>query len=143
LCLQKTLGYSLWISLWSHPKRRVPWSFKNHGLEPFSVNMPLVWRSPLLAHPWLLMPLDDLTCLGIQQFIWRTNTTLYSITLNNLTGCTVLNLYESTWVHKRGIDLDLAILRIHTIDTFRTEKYSRILTLNIYLKRNTSVYKDI
>ena len=34
----------------------------------------------------------------------------------------------------RGIDLDLAVLRIHTIDTFRTEKYSRILTLNIYLK---------
>jgi hypothetical protein len=38
----------------------------------------------------------------------------------------------------RGIDLDLAVLRIDTINTFRTEKYSRILTLNIYLKRNTS-----
>jgi hypothetical protein len=46
-------------------------------------------------------------------------------------------------VHRRGIDLDLTILRIHTIDTFRTEKYLRILTLNIYLKRNTSVYKGI
>jgi hypothetical protein len=46
-------------------------------------------------------------------------------------------------VHRRGIDLDLAILRIHTIDIFRTEKHSRILTLNIYLKRNTSVYKGI
>jgi hypothetical protein len=33
-------------------------------------------------------------------------------------------------VHRRGIDLDLAVLRIHTINTFRTEKYSRILTLN-------------
>jgi hypothetical protein len=43
----------------------------------------------------------------------------------------------------RGIDLDLAVLRIHTIDTFRIEKYSRILTLHIYLKRNTSVYKGI
>ena len=43
----------------------------------------------------------------------------------------------------RGIDLDLAVLHIHTINTFRTEKYSRILTLNIYLKRNTSVYKGI
>jgi hypothetical protein len=46
-------------------------------------------------------------------------------------------------VHRRGIDLDLAVLRIQTIDTFRIEKYSRILTLNIYLKRNTSVYKGI
>jgi hypothetical protein len=46
-------------------------------------------------------------------------------------------------VHKRGIDLDLAILGIHTINTFRTEKYSRILTLNIYFKRNTFVYKGI
>jgi hypothetical protein len=46
-------------------------------------------------------------------------------------------------VHRRGIDLDLAVLRIHTIDTFRTEKHSRILTLNISLKQNTSVYKDI
>jgi thiosulfate reductase cytochrome b subunit len=44
---------------------------------------------------------------------------------------------------QEGIDLDLAVLRIHTIDTFRTEKYLCILTLNIYLKRNTSVYKDI
>ena len=46
-------------------------------------------------------------------------------------------------MHRRGIDLDLAVLRIHTINTFRTEKYSRILTLNIYLKRNTHVYKGI
>jgi hypothetical protein len=61
----------------------------------------------------------------------------------SLGGCTVLNLYESTWVHRRGIDLDLAVLHIHTINTFRTEKYSRILTLNIYLKWNTSVYKGI
>jgi hypothetical protein len=36
-------------------------------------------------------------------------------------------------VHRRGIDLDLAVLHIHTINTFRTEKYSRILTLNMYL----------
>jgi hypothetical protein len=43
----------------------------------------------------------------------------------------------------RGIDLDLAVLHIHTIDTFRTEKYSLILTLNIHLKRTTSVYKGI
>ena len=43
----------------------------------------------------------------------------------------------------RGFDLDLAILRIHVINTFRTEKYSRILTLDIYLKRNTFVYKGI
>jgi hypothetical protein len=26
-------------------------------------------------------------------------------------GCTVLNLYESTWVHMRGIDLDFSVLR--------------------------------
>jgi hypothetical protein len=39
--------------------------------------------------------------------------------------------------------LDLAVLCTHTINTFRTEKYSRILTLNIYLKRNTFVYKGI
>jgi hypothetical protein len=38
-------------------------------------------------------------------------------------------------VHRRGIDLDLAVLHIHTINTFRTEKYSRVLTLDIYLKR--------
>jgi hypothetical protein len=43
----------------------------------------------------------------------------------------------------RGIDLDLAVLRIHIINTFKNEKYSRILTLNIYLKRNTFVYKGI
>jgi hypothetical protein len=46
-------------------------------------------------------------------------------------------------VHKRAIDLDLAVLHIHTIDTFRIENYSLILTLNIYLKQNTSVYKGI
>jgi hypothetical protein len=44
---------------------------------------------------------------------------------------------------QEGIDLDLAVLRIHTIDIFRTEKHSRILTLDIYIKRNTSVYKGI
>jgi hypothetical protein len=43
----------------------------------------------------------------------------------------------------RGNDLDLAVLRIHTINIFRTEKNSRILTLNIYLKQNTFVYKGI
>ena len=43
----------------------------------------------------------------------------------------------------RGIDLDLAVLRILTINTFRIEKYLRILTLNIYLKWNTSVIKGI
>ena len=58
-------------------------------------------------------------------------------------GCSVLNMYESTWVHRRGFDLDLAVLRIHTINTFRTEKNSRILTLNIYLKRNKFVNKGI
>jgi hypothetical protein len=43
----------------------------------------------------------------------------------------------------RGIDLDLAVLHIHTIDIFRTEKHSRILTLDIYIKQNTYVYKGI
>jgi hypothetical protein len=43
----------------------------------------------------------------------------------------------------RGIDLDLAVSRIHTIDIFRTEKHSRILTLKIYLQQNTYVYKCI
>ena len=60
-----------------------------------------------------------------------------------LGGCTVLNMYEYTWVHRRGIKLNIAVLRIHTINTFRTEKNSRIFTLNIYLKQNTSVYKGI
>ena len=46
-------------------------------------------------------------------------------------------------MHRRGFDSDLAVLRIHTINTFRTEKYSHILTLNIYLKQNTFVYKGI
>jgi hypothetical protein len=46
-------------------------------------------------------------------------------------------------VHRRGINFNTAVLCIHTINTFRTEKYSRILTLNIYLKRNTFVYKVI
>ena len=31
----------------------------------------------------------------------------------------------------------------HTINTFKTKKYLRILTLNIYLKRITHVYKGI
>jgi hypothetical protein len=46
-------------------------------------------------------------------------------------------------VHRRGINLNTAVLNIHTINTFRTEKYSRILTLNIYLKRNAYVYKGL
>jgi hypothetical protein len=33
----------------------------------------------------------------------------------------------------RGIDLHLPVLRIHIIDIFRTEKHSRILTLDIYI----------
>ena len=32
--LQKTLGYSPWASLWSHPKSGVPWP------NAFDVNMP-------------------------------------------------------------------------------------------------------
>ena len=43
----------------------------------------------------------------------------------------------------RGFDVDLAVLYIRTINTSRTEKYSHILTLNIYLKRNKFVYKGI
>ena len=46
-------------------------------------------------------------------------------------------------VYVRGFDLDLAVLRIHTINAFNPEKYLRILTLNIYLKRNKFVYKGI
>ena len=38
-----------------------------------------------------------------------------------LGGCIVLNMYEYTGVHKRGIDLNIAVLRIHTINTFRVE----------------------
>jgi hypothetical protein len=48
-----------------------------------------------------------------------------------LGGCTVLNMYEYTWVHRRGINLSIVVLHIHTLNTFRTEKYSCILTLNI------------
>jgi hypothetical protein len=40
-------------------------------------------------------------------------------------------------------DLNIAVLHIHTINTFRSEKYSCILTLNIYLKWSTYVYKGI
>ena len=36
-------------------------------------------------------------------------------------------------MHIRGINLNISVLRIHTINTFKIEKYSRILTLNIYL----------
>jgi hypothetical protein len=36
-------------------------------------------------------------------------------------GCTVLNMYEYTWVRRRGINLNTAVLRIHTINTSRTE----------------------
>ena len=32
-----------------------------------------------------------------------------------LGGCIVLNMYEYTWVHGRGIDLDLAVLSIHMV----------------------------
>jgi hypothetical protein len=42
-------------------------------------------------------------------------------------GCTVLNMYEYTWVHRRGINLNTTVLRIHTINTFRTEN------IHIYL----------
>jgi hypothetical protein len=49
-----------------------------------------------------------------------------------LGGCTVLNLYESTWVHKRGIDLDLAILRIHTIDTLELKKFTHTYIKHIF-----------
>jgi hypothetical protein len=38
-----------------------------------------------------------------------------------LGGCIVLNIYEYTWVHRRGINLNTAVLRIHAINTFRTE----------------------
>ena len=44
---------------------------------------------------------------------------------------------------QKGINLNIVVLRIHTINTFRIEKYSRILTLNIYIKWNTFVYKGI
>ena len=39
----------------------------------------------------------------------------------SLEGCSVLNMYEYTWVHRRGIDLNTAVLHIHTTNTFRTE----------------------
>ena len=45
-------------------------------------------------------------------------------------------------MHRRGINLNIAVLRIHIINTFKTEKYARILILNIHLKWNTHVYKD-
>jgi len=38
-----------------------------------------------------------------------------------LGGCTVLNMYEYTWVHRRDINLNTGVLCIHTINTFRTE----------------------
>ena len=40
LCLQNTLGYIPWTSLWFRPKSGVPWSFKSHGLMAFDVKMP-------------------------------------------------------------------------------------------------------
>ena len=39
-----------------------------------------------------------------------------------LGGCTVLNMYTYTWVHIRGINLNIAVLRLHTINTFKIEK---------------------
>jgi len=49
-------------------------------------------------------------------------------------------------VHRRGIDLDLAVLRIHTIDIFRTEKHSGEIRIalvsyvpNVTLKRHVYV----
>jgi hypothetical protein len=46
-------------------------------------------------------------------------------------------------VHRRGIDLDLAVLRIHTIGIFRTEKHSRILTLDIYIYNGIHLYTKV
>jgi hypothetical protein len=46
---------------------------------------------------------------------------------DTLGGCTVLNMYEYTWVHRRGINLNTGVLRIHTINTFRVEN------IHIYL----------
>ena len=40
---------------------------------------------------------------------------------SRLGGCTVLNMYEYTWVHRRDINLNIAVLRINTINTFKTK----------------------
>ena len=46
-------------------------------------------------------------------------------------------------MHRRDINLSIDILRIHTINTFKIETYSRILTLKMYIKRHIHVYKGI
>ena len=46
------------------------------------------------------------------------------------------NMYESMWVQERGLYLDIAVLHIRTIKTCRIQKYSRMLALIIFLKRN-------
>ena len=89
------------------------------------------------------MPMPTATRLQLQW--WMAWKHLFTSNLwNSLpSGGALLNMYEYTWVHRRGINLNAAVLHIHTINTFETKKYSRILTLNIYLKRNTSIYKGI
>jgi hypothetical protein len=40
----------------------------------------------------------------------------------SLGGCIVLNMYEYTWVHRRVINLNIVVVRIHTINTFTNWK---------------------
>ena len=78
----------------------------------------------LLKRYWLKMVLDiDFMTLNILKDFFSFIFLEFVMNLRAPPGgCSVLNMYESTWVHRRGFDLDLAVLRIHTINTFRTEK---------------------
>ena len=52
---------------------------------------------------------------GHLWFWWNNILTMYLLSWAVLMEYTVLNMYEYTWVHMRGIDLDFAILRIHMV----------------------------
>ena len=50
-------------------------------------------------------------------------------------------MYESTWVHTRGFDLDLAVLRIHTINTFSsTAIYWTYISHNSWFLMSMKLY---
>ena len=138
LLLSITFNDNFWSSQLDFLHLSIKYDNKDHHEKKFKLNNALLLFRPLtkrfifwvywttfLVHFTMLTPMFD------------------GHSFSSLGGCTVLNMYVYTWVHTRGINLNIVVLCIHTINTFKTENYTRILTLNIYLKRNIHVYKGI
>ena len=64
--------------------------------------------------------------------------------MHNLGGCTVLNMYKYTWVHKKGYQFEhcrITYTYNKHIQNWKIFTYTYIK--HIYLKRNTHLYKGI